>query len=210
MSNIEEHFKENCLHHCHSHKSLTIGSEDVSQSYLYVTFPFSSISPLKRALKIIIDGFQCSIFFYGFLRPTEEVSKTNISFGVIKNYVHSLMVWIAWEPPLYTHSTSHSRWTINQRATSMIFGRSTQNTWMKKRKPQKQGLTGLDLEINVKNCQKMSKNAKNRENRSFSMSCSSETSMVRGGFFYIISKIMHERTTTESLMTIARWFFFQL
>ena len=75
---------------------------------------------------------------------------------------------------------------------------------MKKRKPQKQGLTGLDLEINVKNCQKMGKNAKNRENRSFSMSCSSETSMVRGGFFYIISKIMHERTTTESLMTIAR------
>ena len=86
----------------------------------------------------------------------------------------------------------------------MIFGKSMQNTWMKKRQPQKQGLTGLDLEINVKNSQKMGKNAKNRENRSFSMSCSSETSMVRGGFFYIISKIMHERTTTESLMTIAR------
>ena len=118
-----------------------------------------------------------------------------------------MMVWIAWKPPLYTHSTSHSRWTRNQRATSVIFGRSTQNTWMKKRKPQKQGLTGLDFEINVKNCQKMSKNAKNRENWSFSMSCSSETSMVRGGFFYIVSKIMHERTTTESLVTIARWFF---
>ena len=154
--------------------------------------------------------FSVLFSFTDFLRPTEEVSKTNISFGVIKNYFHSLMVWIAWEPPLYTHSTSHSRWTINQRATSMIFGRSTQNTWVKKSKPQKQGLTGLDFEINVKNCQKMSKNAKNRENRSFSMSCSSETSMVRGGFFYIISKIMHERTTTESLMTIARWFFFQL
>ena len=95
MSNIEEHFKENCLHHCHSHKSLTIGSEDESQSYLYITFPFSSSSPLKRALKIIIECFQCSIFFYGFLRPTEEVSKTNISFGVIKNYFHSMMVWIA-------------------------------------------------------------------------------------------------------------------
>ena len=118
-----------------------------------------------------------------------------------------MVVWIAWEPPLYTHSTSHSRWTRNQRATSMIFGRSTQNTCMKKRKPQKQGLTGLDFEINVKNCQKMSKNAKNRENWSFAMSCSSKTSMVRGGFFYIISKIMHERTTTENLVTIARWFF---
>ena len=47
----------------------------------------------------------------------------------------------------------------------------------------KQGLTGLDFEINVKNCQKMSKNAKNRENWSFSISCSSETSMVRGEFF---------------------------
>ena len=117
------------------------------------------------------------------------------------------MVWIAWEPPPYTHSTSRSRWTRNQRATSMIFGRSTQNTWMKKTKPQKQSLTGLDFEINVKNCQKMSKNAKNRENWSFAMSCSSETSMVRSGFFYIISKIMHERTTTESLVTIARWFF---
>ena len=75
---------------------------------------------------------------------------------------------------------------------------------MKKRKPQKQGLTGLDFEINVKNCQKMSKNAKNHENRSFAMSSSSETSMVRGGFFYITSKIMHKRTTTESVMTIAR------
>ena len=56
-------------------------------------------------------------------------------------------------------------------------------------------------------CEKLSKNeqnAKNRENRSFAMSSSSETSMVRGGFFYIISKIMHERTTTESLMTKAR------
>ena len=39
----------------------------------------------------------------------------------------------------------------------MIFGRSTQNAWMKKRKPQKQDRTGLDFEINVKNCQKMSK-----------------------------------------------------
>ena len=55
-----------------------------------------------------------------------------------------------------------------------------------------------------KNCQKMSKNAKNRENWSFAISCSSETSMVRGGFFYINSKIMHERTTTECLVTIAR------
>ena len=36
------------------------------------------------------------------------------------------------------------------------------------------------------------------------MSCSSETSPVRGEFFYIISKIMHERTTTESLVTIVR------
>ena len=56
-------------------------------------------------------------------------------------------------------------------------------------------------------CEKLSKNeqnAKNRENWSFTMSCSSETSTVRGGFFYIISKIMHERTTTESLVTIAR------
>ena len=68
----------------------------------------------------------------------------------------------------------------------------------------KQDLTGLDFEINVKNCQKMNKNAKNRENWSFSMSCSSKTSMVRGGFFYIIPKIMHERTTTESLVIIAR------
>ena len=154
--------------------------------------------------------FSILFSFTGFLRPTEEVSETNIFFGVLKKYFHSMMVWIAWEPPLYTHSTSHSRWTRNQRATSMIFGTSTQNTWMKKRKPQKQGLTGLDFEINVKNCQKMSNNAKNRENWSFAMSCSSETSMVRGGFFYIISKIMHERTTTESLVTIARWFFFQL
>ena len=68
-----------------------------------------------------------------------------------------MLVWIAWEPPLYTYSTSHSLWTRNQRATSMIFGTSTQNTWMKKRKPQKQGLTGLDFEINVKNRQKLSK-----------------------------------------------------
>ena len=75
---------------------------------------------------------------------------------------------------------------------------------MKKRKPQKQGLTGLDFKINVKKSQKMNKNAKNREKWSFAMSCSSETSMVRGGYFYIISKIMHERTTTESLVTIAR------
>ena len=127
--------------------------------------------------------FSVLFSFTGFLRPTEEVSETNISFGVIKNYFHSMMVWFAWEPPLYTHSTSHSRWTRNQRATSMIFGTSTQTTWMKKRKPQKQGLTGLDFEINGKNCQKMSKNAKNRENWSFAMSCSSETSMVRGGFF---------------------------
>ena len=51
---------------------------------------------------------------------------------------------------------------------------------------------------------KNEENAKNRENWSFAMSCSSKTSMVRGGFFYIISKIMHERTTTESLVTIAR------
>ena len=154
--------------------------------------------------------FSVLFSFTEFLRPTEEVSKTNIFFGVIKNYFHSMMVWIAWEPPLYTNSTSQRLWTRNQRATSMIFGTSTQNTWMKKMKPQKQGLTGLDFEINVKNCQKMSKNAKNRENWSFAMSCSSETSTVRGGFFYIISKIMHERTTTESLVTIARWFFFQL
>ena len=154
--------------------------------------------------------FSVLFSFTGFLRPTEGVSKTNISFGVIKDYFHSMMVWIAWEPPLHTHSTSHSRWTRNQRATSMIFGTSTQKTWMKKRKPQKQGLTGLDFGINVKNCQKMSKNAKNRENWSFAMSCSSKTSVVRGGFFYIISKIMLERTTTESLVTIARWFFFQL
>ena len=75
---------------------------------------------------------------------------------------------------------------------------------MKKRKSQKQDLTALDFEINVKNCQKMSKHAKNLENGTFAMSCSSETSMVRDGFFYIISKIMHERTTTESLVTIAR------
>ena len=73
----------------------------------------------------------------------------------------------------------------------------------KEKETTKQGLTGLDFEINVKNCQKMSKNAKNRENWSFPMSCSSETSRVRGGFFYIVSKIMHERTTTESLVTIA-------
>ena len=86
----------------------------------------------------------------------------------------------------------------------MIFGTSTQNTWIKKRKPQKQDLTGLYFEINVKNCQKMSKNAKNRENWSFAMSRSSKTSMVRGGFFYTISKKMHERTTTESLVTTAR------
>ena len=59
---------QNCLHHCHSHKSLTIGSEDEPQSYLYVTFPLSSSSPLKRALKIINDGFQCPIFFYGFFK----------------------------------------------------------------------------------------------------------------------------------------------
>ena len=213
MSNIEEHFKENCLHHCHSHKSLTIGSDqDEPQSYLYINFPFSSSSPLKRALKITDWWF--SVFYFLlwiFLRPTEEGSKTNISFGVIKNYFHSMVVWTAWEPPLYTYSTSHSLWTRNQRATSMIFGTSTQNTWMKKRTPQKQGLTRLDFEINVKKCQKMSKNAKNRENSwSSAMSCNSETSMVRGGFFYIISKIMHERTTTESLVTIARWFFFQL
>ena len=149
-------------------------------------------------------------FFTGFLRPTEDVSKTNVCFGVIKNHFYSMMGWIGWEPPPYTHSTSHSRWTRNQRATSMIFGRSTQNTWMKKTKPQKQGLTRLVFEKNVKNCQKMSKNAKNRENWSFAMSCSSKTSMVRGGFFYIVSKIMHERTTTENLVTIARWFFFQL
>ena len=85
LSNIEEHFKENCLHRCYSQiRSLTIGSEEEPQSYLHVTFPFSSSSPLKRALKIIIHGFQCSIFFYGFLRPTEEVSKTNICVGVIK------------------------------------------------------------------------------------------------------------------------------
>ena len=90
----------------------------------------------------------------------------------------------------------------------MIFGRSTQNTLMNKRKPQKPGLTGLVFEKIVKNCQKMGKNAENREKWSFSKSCSSKTSMVRGGFFYIISKIMHERTTTESLVTIARWFFF--
>ena len=211
MTNIEDHFKENCLHHCHSHKSLTIGSEDEPQSYLFVTFPFSCSSPLKRALNIIINGFQqCSIFFYGFFKTYRRSQQNKYFLCVIKNCFHSMMVWIAWEPPLYTHSTSHSRWTRNQRATSMIFGRSTQNTWMKKRKPQKQGLTGLDFEINVKNCQKMSKYAKNRENWSFPMSCSSETSMVRGGFFYIVSKIMHERTTTESLVTIARWFFFQL
>ena len=150
------------------------------------------------------------ISFTGFLRPTDEVGKTNIRVGVIKNYFHSIMVWIAWEPSLYTHSTIHSCWTRNQRATWMNFGRSTQNTWMKKRKPQKHDLTGLDFEIKVKNYQKMSKNAKNREKWSFAMSCSSKTSMVRGGFFYIISKIMHERTTTESLVPLARWFFFQL
>ena len=86
----------------------------------------------------------------------------------------------------------------------MIFGGSTQNTWMKKRKPQKQDLTRLDFEIIVKNCQKMNKIAENRENWSFALSCSSETSMVRDGFFYIVSKIMHEKTTTESLVTIAR------
>ena len=154
--------------------------------------------------------FSVLFSFTDFLRPTELVNKTNISFGVIKNYFHSMMVWIAWEPLLYPYSTSHSLWTRNQRATSMIFGTSMQNTWMKKRKPQKQDLTGLDFEINVKNCQKISKNAKNRENWSFTMSCSSETSTVRGGCFYIISKIMHQRTTTESLVTIARWFFFQL
>ena len=56
-------------------------------------------------------------------------------------------------------------------------------------------------------CEKLSKyeqNAKICENWSFAMSCSSKASMVRGGFFYIISKIMHERTTTENLVTIAR------
>ena len=74
----------------------------------------------------------------------------------------------------------------------------------------KQGFTRLDFEINEKNCQKMSKNVKNRENWSFVMSCSSETSMVRGGLFYITSKIMQERTTTESLVTIARKFFLRL
>ena len=60
----------------------------------------------------------------------------------------------------------------------------------------KQGLTGSDFEINVKNCQKMSKNAKNRENWSFAKS------LVRDGFF--TSFQMHETTTTESLATIAR------
>ena len=70
------------------------------------------------------------------------------------------------------------------------------------KKTTKTGPSGLDFEINVKNCQIMSKNAKNRENRLFAMSRSSETNMVRGGFFYIISKIVHETTTTESLMTI--------
>ena len=149
--------KENCLHHCHSHKSLTIGIEDEPQSYLYETFPFSSSSPLKRALKIIIDGFQYSIFFYRFFKTYRRSQWNKYFLWCDKKYFHSMMVWIAWEPPLYTPSTSHSRWTRNQRATSMIFGTSTQNTRMKKRKPQKQGLTGLDFEINVKNCQKMNK-----------------------------------------------------
>ena len=34
--------------------------------------------------------FNVLFSFTGFLRPTEEVSKTNISFGVIKNYFHSI------------------------------------------------------------------------------------------------------------------------
>ena len=204
MSNIEEHFKENCLHRCNSHKSLTIGSEDEPQSYLYVTFPFSSSSPLKRALNIIIDGFQCSIFFYGFFK-TNRRSQENKYFLWCDKNLFSQHDGVDCLRTTTEHSQHKSQsLNKNQRATSMIFGRSTQNTWMKKRKPQKQGLTGLDFEINVKNCQKMSKNAKNRENWSFAMSCSSETSMVRGGFFYIVSKIMHERTTTESLVTIAR------
>ena len=39
--------------------------------------------------------FSILFSFTGFLRPTEEVSETNISFGVIKKYFHSMMVWIA-------------------------------------------------------------------------------------------------------------------
>ena len=72
---------------------------------------------------------------------------------------------------------------------------------------QKTGSFRVSFRKKGENCQKMSKNAKNRENWSFAMSCSSKTSMVRSGFFYIVSKIMHERTTTENLVTIARWFF---
>ena len=79
-----------------------------------------------------------------------------------------MMVWIARVPPPHTHSTSHGRWTRNQRATSIIFGRSTQNTWMNKRKPQKQGLTRLVFE-NMWKLSKMSKNAENRVNWSFTI-----------------------------------------
>ena len=105
-----------------------------------------------------------------------------------------------------TVHSQHKSQSLNKKSTCHI-----NDFWYKhavymdeEKETTKQGLTGLDFEINGKNCQKMSKNAKNRENWSFAMSCSSETSTVRGGFFYIISKIMHERTSTESLVTIAR------
>ena len=39
--------------------------------------------------------FSVLFSFTGFLRPTEEVSKTKSDFGVIKKYFHSMMVWIA-------------------------------------------------------------------------------------------------------------------
>ena len=154
--------------------------------------------------------FSVLFSFTDFLRPTEEVSKTNISFGVIKNYFHSMMVWIAWEPPLYAYSTSHRLWTRNQRATSMIFGTSTHYIHGWRKGNHKTGPYRVRLRNKCEKLSKNEQNAKNRENWSFAMSCSSETSKVRGGVFYIISKMMHERTTTERLVTIARWFFFQL
>ena len=76
----------------------------------------------------------------------------------------------------------------NQSATSMVFGRSTHNSWMNNKKQQKRALPRLFFETNVKNCQKMTKNAKNCEKCSFAMSCSSKTSMVMGGFFLHHSK----------------------
>ena len=40
VRNAAEHFRGNCLHHCHSRKSLPIGSEDGPLRYLYLIFSF--------------------------------------------------------------------------------------------------------------------------------------------------------------------------